>query len=430
VPANLPERNKKAQRREMLAAADAASSQDMLDAYTVPSVSATPAAPAPVSVSAVDPAAASAPAAATNAASDKPAEGADDSNEPEDDWETAAEKIEIAAAAAPPPPPVPVVRSLRPGGGIIQPQRLNAGALSSVKPRVLYTKEELLKYRPQPTGPEARPPSLVTYLNVVVTETIPGGKPAQSQMQRGGSFGSSDQAGVQRGLTPGYRGDPRQGQGQGQGQGGQYFGGGGGGGDDGWKREGPLPSLPQQPQSQQQQQQQPMSARRQSKGPPPPRPKKVITDPIEKLCFDVLSILNKITPQTLEKLTAKMCEIPVGSSAELDKMIELVFEKAVLDTTFANLYAEMCVTLENRSRQWGFLQFVYNKDRNEYLWIKDLNFDNVLAGPFPTVGACMEAVFSEQPPEMEPVAARVEVQEVTVVNETLMMVRDLYLDDS
>ena len=41
-----------------------------------------------------------------------------------------------------------------------------------------------------------------------------------------------------------------------------------------------------------------------------------------------------------------MCELPVGSSAELDKMIELVFEKAINDTNFANLYAEMCVTLE------------------------------------------------------------------------------------
>ena len=33
-------------------------------------------------------------------------------------------------------------------------------------------------------------------------------------------------------------------------------------------------------------------------------------------------------------------------------MIELVFEKAINDTNFANLYAEMCVTLESRSRSW------------------------------------------------------------------------------
>ena len=51
-----------------------------------------------------------------------------------------------------------------------------------------------------------------------------------------------------------------------------------------------------------------------------------------------------------------MCEVSVGSSAELEKMIELVFEKAINDTNFANLYAEMCVTLESRSKSWAFLQ--------------------------------------------------------------------------
>ena len=58
-------------------------------------------------------------------------------------------------------------------------------------------------------------------------------------------------------------------------------------------------------------------------------------------------------------LVHQMCEVSVGSSAELEKMIELVFEKAINDTNFANLYAEMCVTLENRSRSWYALFLEY-----------------------------------------------------------------------
>jgi hypothetical protein len=150
----------------------------------------------------------------------------------------------------------------------------------------------------------------------------------------------------------------------------------------------------------------------------------VITNPIEKLSFEVLSILNKITPQTFEKLTAKLCEISVGSSAELDKMIELVFEKANLDTSFANLYAEMCIKLAHKSNSWGFLQFVYNKDTNDYTWIKDLAFDNVLAGPFASVTECIDATLAIDQPQMLQIESKVEIQELNVISNILILVRD------
>ena len=86
-----------------------------------------------------------------------------------------------------------------------------------------------------------------------------------------------------------------------------------------------------------------------------------------------------------------MCEVSVGSSAELEKMIELVFEKAINDTNFANLYAEMCVTLESRSKSWAFLQFVHSRDDQSYFWIRDLSFDNMLAGPYHAPEQCIDA---------------------------------------
>ena len=150
----------------------------------------------------------------------------------------------------------------------------------------------------------------------------------------------------------------------------------------------------------------------------------MIVDPIEKLSFDVLSILNKITPQTFEKLTGKMCDIPVGTSAELDKMIELVFEKANLDTSFAHLYAEMCATLEVRSSRWAFLQYVHNKDTNQYIWIKDLIFDNILAGPFVSVEECIGATLGAEPPLMQLVDFKVEVVVLNVIQNILITVSE------
>jgi len=87
-----------------------------------------------------------------------------------------------------------------------------------------------------------------------------------------------------------------------------------------------------------------------------PMPKKQITDPVEIMTRDVQAILNKITPQTFQKLTMQLCEIPIDTNAMLDKLIQLVFEKAVQEPNFANLYAEMCAALDKESRYWAFLQ--------------------------------------------------------------------------
>ena len=57
--------------------------------------------------------------------------------------------------------------------------------------------------------------------------------------------------------------------------------------EEGWKREGPPPPLPQQQRQ----------ASRKRDSAPAVRPQKVISDPIVKIGFEVLSILNKITPQ-------------------------------------------------------------------------------------------------------------------------------------
>lgn len=95
--------------------------------------------------------------------------------------------------------------------------------------------------------------------------------------------------------------------------------------------------------------------------PAPPRPTKVIANATEQLKMEVMSILNKITPQTFDKLTVKLCEVQVATWDHLEKLIELVFEKAIQEPNFANLYADMCMKLENQSRYWAFLQVLMTR---------------------------------------------------------------------
>jgi MIF4G domain len=385
-------RSKKAKQKDALAAKDAANSADsMLDAYTEPVVGVVVPSPPPV------------------VAEPAPKVESEIEQEPEDDWEASADKPFEAPTPLPAVPAASARRSLRPGGGVDQ-QRLNAGfASASNKPKQVYSKTELISFRP-PTVVEAdRPSSLVIY-KALSKPRVPGGQTGQ------GDAGNSQKGGGQGGSAWG-RGEMKGGQGPQDGNRPRLSGEGlqqdqHEQGADGWARSGPLPPLP------------PQAARpaKASKGVSGPRPVKVIADPIERLSSDVLSILNKITPQTFEKLTGKMCDIPVGTSSELDKMIQLVFEKANLDTSFAHLYAEMCAALELSSRRWAFLQYVYNKDTNQYFWIKDLTFDNVLAGPFISLPECINATLGAEPPVMQHVEIKVEVMELTVTQNILIMV--------
>jgi hypothetical protein len=75
-------------------------------------------------------------------------------------------------------------------------------------------------------------------------------------------------------------------------------------------------------------------------------------------------------------------EIQIPSDAMLGTLIELVYDKAALEPNFANLYADMCKNLEEKSRYWSFLQCAFDVESQKYFWIKDLQYSENLAGPY------------------------------------------------
>lgn len=318
-----------------------------------------------------------------------------------EDWEKAA--ADLPALPAPvitsAPSVTPPQRSLRPGGGLGV-QKLNIGAQNQPKgPKREYSREEIMKCRPA-QQPE-KPPILVTLYSGVSEN---GGnrekKPIVGYWVR-----------VTASTTREYKDKSSD-----RGQGGQRESGAGGyresthrdepSGGDRWDRgakQGPVPT------------QDPRGGRG-KKLPPMSRPMKEIADPVEKLSNDVRAILNKITPQTFSKLTEQLCQIPIGTNAMLDKLIELVFEKAVNEPSFANLYSDMCQALENESRHWAFLQIVHLKDTNEYSWIQDLETDNDVAGPFNSPKDAVADVMSDSPKNPVQQTIKVTVSEVIITS--------------
>lgn len=60
----------------------------------------------------------------------------------------------------------------------------------------------------------------------------------------------------------------------------------------------------------------------------------------------VRSILNKITPDNMEPLTERFKGLPINSYDRLEKTIDLVFEKAIEEQSFAPLYASLCSAMQ------------------------------------------------------------------------------------
>lgn len=360
--APVPEKkSKKSLRKDKLAAADSLQ-RDMLDAYTSKPT------PAPVSTEPTKPT--PPPLAAQPTAEPVPMES----------WEEQATKMEIK----------PAVRSLRPQG-----QKLNTGARAGpAAPLYVYSKAEILKLK-MPKEQMDCPSQCLSYSKIVVTSDNPqGAKNGPS----GGKLPYAQQMSGQGGPEPRWKqgGYPQQQPSM------QY--------DDkqaaGWKRG--------QQQAPTQQQRNPRRV------PAPPMPKKVITDPVEVMTREVVAILNKITPQTFLKLTNQLADINILSSEMLERFTRLVFDKAVNEPNFANLYAEMCSILDSKNNYLSFCQVVWNKDTNQYLWIVDMQYSNTLSGPFSTVEECVNAAVAVSNHPTQPVNSPVNIVDILIVNGILI----------
>mmetsp|Transcript_6347 Transcript_6347/g.16018 ORF Transcript_6347/g.16018 Transcript_6347/m.16018 type:complete len:752 (+) Transcript_6347:415-2670(+) len=69
------------------------------------------------------------------------------------------------------------------------------------------------------------------------------------------------------------------------------------------------------------------------------------TDEEEKVYKTAKGIMNKLTLEKFEKLYAELLNVGITSASLLRGFVVLVYDKAVLEPTFINMYAKMCVRL-------------------------------------------------------------------------------------
>ena len=136
----------------------------------------------------------------------------------------------------------------------------------------------------------------------------------------------------------------------------------------------------------------------------------------------VKSVLNKMTKEKFDRLSGQMCEIPISSYETLCKMIHLVYEKAIYEPTFGDMYAELCIRLSLKAKQNPFVQIIESDEEPPtedgvvgegdgasssnavFRWTNDVNAsDAEIVGPFGSIEECIDAAMdADTCPEPSP----------------------------
>lgn len=117
-----------------------------------------------------------------------------------------------------------------------------------------------------------------------------------------------------------------------------------------------------------------------------------------------------MTKEKFDRLSDQMCEIPISSYEILCTMIYLIYEKAICEPTFGEIYAELCIRLSLKAKQKPFVQIIESDEEPPtedgvvgqgdgtsstnvvFRWTNDVNTsDAEIVGPFESSQECIDA---------------------------------------
>jgi translation initiation factor 4G len=120
----------------------------------------------------------------------------------------------------------------------------------------------------------------------------------------------------------------------------------------------------------------------------------------------VKGLLNKMTKEKFDKLSNEMCNIPITSYNMLSLFIKLVYEKAIGEPAFSDMYANLCYRLSQQVKKANFVKIIesdedpnaepgaeYTYDEGAsavYRWSNDVSTtDAEVVGPFDSEEECI-----------------------------------------
>ena len=132
-----------------------------------------------------------------------------------------------------------------------------------------------------------------------------------------------------------------------------------------------------------------------------------------KIEKQIKSLLNKMTKEKFEKLSTQMCDIPILSYEMLTLVIKLVYEKAISEPSFSDMYANLCYRLSQIVKKGTFIKIIESDedplaadaevDYSEgdsgsvsYRWSNDVSTsDAEIVGPYDDEQQCIDAALAD-----------------------------------
>jgi hypothetical protein len=151
------------------------------------------------------------------------------------------------------------------------------------------------------------------------------------------------------------------------------------------------------------------------------RPQRVISEN-EKFRRDINEILNKISPDTLDKLTGRLCSLEVNSKDHLDCMVQFIHEKAMLEQKFSAMYASMCQRIDNEAQISNVVFVLRFEDLGQYSWATGLEVDDDVFGPYSSSSECLDALKAESLGFQCDVKRSIKVHDFVVYEERVLKV--------
>lgn len=112
--------------------------------------------------------------------------------------------------------------------------------------------------------------------------------------------------------------------------------------------------------------------------------------------------MNKMTREKFDRLAGQLTSINMESLEMLQTVIKIIFDKAVSEPNFCDMYADLCVHLETNWKVWSFLKIVQNDDDKMFYWTTMSDADSEVVGPFDNVSSALDSAGGD---EFEPVPA-------------------------
>lgn len=99
----------------------------------------------------------------------------------------------------------------------------------------------------------------------------------------------------------------------------------------------------------------------------------------------------------------------------LSKIISLVFDKAVDEPNFGEMYATLCVDVSKKSGEWSVVRTGRDLEKSgKFFWTDDIMVEKEIVGPFGSREECIAAATAETEPAAQARTQKLRLAELVI----------------